>query len=71
MSQFDLYDTITEAAGPKVIVRKSVGAISYEVVLDYGKGKGGVAQLAKGMSKKLANEVAKIVKQNPNKYNQK
>ena len=67
MSQFDLYDTITEAVGPKVLARKSVGGISYEVVIDW-RGLGEVSQVAKGMTKALANEVAKIVKQNPNKY---
>ena len=65
MSQFDLYETINEATGEKVVVKQDgKGGDSYNVNV-------GIYQIAKGLSKALANEVVKIVKKNPNKYKHK
>ena len=74
MSQFDLYETINEVAdesinelaGEKVTMKQDKGGVedSYNVNV-------GGYQLAKGLSKALAREVVKIVKQNPNKYRHK
>lgn len=65
MSQFDLYEAINEATGQNVTMRKDAkGGDSYNVNV-------GPYQLAKGLSKALAKEVVKIVKQNPNKYKHK
>ena len=65
MSQFDLYESINEVAGEKVTMKQDIkGGDSYNVNV-------GGYQLAKGLSKALAREVVKIVKQNPNKYRHK
>lgn len=60
MSQFDLYETINEVAGEKVTMKQDGrGGDSYNI-------KVGTYQLCTGLSKELAKEVFKIVKQNPN-----
>ena len=65
MSQLDLYETINEATGEKVTMKRDAkGGDSYNVSV-------GVYQIARGLSKALAKEVVKIVKQNPNKYKHK
>jgi hypothetical protein len=65
MSQFDLYETINEATGENVNMKQDgKGGDSYNVNV-------GTYQIAKGLSKALANEVVKIVKKNPNKYKHK
>ena len=58
-------EAINEATGEKVTMKQDTrGGDSYNVNV-------GIYQLAKGLSKALAKEVVKIVKQNPNKYKHK
>ena len=65
MSQFDLYESINEATGEKVTMKQDTrGGDSYNVNV-------GTYQLCSRLSKALAKEVVKIVKQNPNKYKHK
>ena len=74
MSQFDLYESINEVAdesineiaGEKVTMKQDKGGIEDSYSVNVGQ-----SQLARGLSKALARDVVKLVKQNPNKYRHK